>query len=971
MKVICLRSAIVLLFSVVTVNAFELYDTFDRTNSTDVGYTEKVYGGRWVEVGDNDSDNLIMLYNNSVIQFYYMNSLPNLSDIAVNVGGFCSSETHLYVKCKPYSSYYGGWYGVGYRMPNQMSKWNLSTSGYYVRLDAKSSQNKIYLYYGNDTVVASANVTIPTTSYSLLEIVASGTNHKVYFGENLVIDVNHAGETGSGYVGLWSYYSISYWDDFSVIDANSGMQFSDDFNRVSSDEVGMMFRGGSWEWQESGENVNDDITKIVDNKLDFHYFRSSPTSSSVTANIKNYEIADVDISINAKPYSSSYGQYYGLSYRLTSPSNKFCMSDGYYVQINKNSQNLTLWYNTTQVAQASVTIPDGYSRIRALAQGNSHKIFWQPSSLDTFTRVNSNTLGQINGYSWNEVGDNVNGNLIKIANNEVVMDYQASTPAVGSLAANISNYIATDVDISVKIKPYSDSYGTSYGVSYRCPSVNNKYIDLEGYHVVLNKQSDKVYLKYGTTTLADANWIISANYSTLRVTARGSQHKVYIDNICVLQKTDTTSLTPGYLGIFAYYSIAYFDDFSVIGRDVEAAIDVTDSSRTTQGYLGIFDYYSITQFDDFKVEVLPSVYPKSTEFPLMVYTQDTHLDMDKERVFGWNIGHSYDSDSNKIEIASRDSSERYFCVMPYDINVTDTKAAQFVNSKENDSYLCWWDVPEELRWWISDEWDMFIVDCNAARTHDRDLRPREMYIPVHYDQNNVAKYVPYVDIVPSSCYTTFAKMPHAWVRWRIEETKRGIVDANCILGSNYLNGQKTVFGIVEIYHEPNSPIMTPEGAYHDFWQSIVSGAKGIGVYAWAYRNDYPNYKRNWDMYCRAASELTGPEQLDHVILDGTELQDPGITYNSGTTQTPSFVPVGTNDPSQQYASVDMLYLSEDSTKYLLTVSSATGSCNATITGLPASATSAKVLFEGRSVSITEGALTDNWDPLAVHIYKIN
>jgi hypothetical protein len=120
------------------------------------------------------------------------------------------------------------------------------------------------------------------------------------------------------------------------------------------------------------------------------------------------------------------------------------------------------------------------------------------------------------------------------------------------------------------------------------------------------------------------------------------------------------------------------------------------------------------------------------------------------------------------------------------------------------------------------------------------------------------------------------------------------------------------------------------------------------------------------MYCKAAGELTGPLGLDDVVLNGTLQSDPSVTYNSGYSQTPSFTPF--NHPAVQFPAIDLAMYTYQSKDYIFTVNSAEGTSNATITGLTGS--SAKVLFEGRTVTISNGQLTDTWDENGVHIYMI-
>lgn len=284
-------------------SAIELCDTFNRTDSNVIGFTEKTLGDRWVEVGDKENDDLISVSLDypDVLRFHYFTSSPSSANLACNVGGFTAENIDLSVKFKPHNITYGKKFGLAYRLPNQTSRWPSDTlngcRGYYVRMDANSQE--ITLNYGNDSdsanLIATANdVNIPTDSYSVMRVVASGANHKVYFQYNLIIDVNNYGDTGAGYVGLWNYYSISTWDDFSVINTDNKKQFSDDFNRSTYEEVGMMKIGGNWEWQEAGDSTIDDLIQIIDNVLDFHYFRGAINSSSLAANVKDFQAADVD-----------------------------------------------------------------------------------------------------------------------------------------------------------------------------------------------------------------------------------------------------------------------------------------------------------------------------------------------------------------------------------------------------------------------------------------------------------------------------------------------------------------------------------------------------------------------------------------------------------------------------------------------------------------------------------------------------
>jgi hypothetical protein len=952
-------------------NGIEVYDCFDRDNSNDIGRTQEVTGTRWVEVGDNSNEDLIGVLNDGTMRFHYFVSSPSGYYLSTNLGGVVANDFDMTVKCKPYSNYYGRYYGFGYRLPNQTSLWPAS-GGYWVRLNKQDG--KISLSYGN-SLIAEANVTVPS-DFSTLRIVVSGTSHKVYLDNSLKIDITHSGKTNAGYVGLWGYYAVVYWDDFFMTITNTGEQLSDDFGIPDPNETGPVSTGG-WMWNEAGDNANNDLISIKDNALYFHYFLSSPSSSSLAGNIRSVMAKDVDVSASFSPQSSSYGRFYGLSYRLSSVNNTYRQSNGYYAQLDKLNGKISLHYNTTKLAEANAVVPDGYSRLRVVASGKNHQVYFYPESFDDFNRADSNSLGNIDGYSWNEVGDNANNNLIKINNNEVRMHYFASTPSGGTIAANINNYKARDVDISVNARPHNTTYGKCYGIAYRLESVNDEYPN-NGYYAQYDYQNGTVSLRYGNTVIVSTSKTIPSGYSTLRVTAQGQIHRIYLNDECVLEVEDYRSQKSGYVGIWTSYSIAYFDDFAINGRDVNPVVDIVDTSRLNEGYVGTFWYYSIGSIRDFKVNILPSVKPVGDDFPLMVYTLQNLNDIEKEGRFGWNTAHTY-ADLNDVLDSSIDGDCVFYANLPWHENsegyaygYTQNEIASIINSLEKNSTLSWWNLPEEMKYSRTTEYDVVKNYTDWTRWYDYRQRPNFMYIPGDYNIGTITHYVDYLDVIPAACYAVYYGMPHAWVRWRTEETVRAITSPSYgdkAIGYDYLNDEKFPMSVLELYNLGNQT--TPQGAYHDFWQAIVAGARGIGVFSYSYKCSSHNLRQAWDMYCRAASEITGPENLGTVVLSGSRQSDRSVTITSGTSTTPAMSPPYGGSGTVQYSSIDNGYWYWNNDKYLITVNSAIGNCSANISGLPSSST-ADVLFEGRTVTTnSSGVLTDSWNALGVHIYKFD
>lgn len=146
-------------------------------------------------------------------------------------------------------------------------------------------------------------------------------------------------------------------------------------------------------------------------------------------------------------------------------------------------------------------------------------------------------------------------------------------------------------------------------------------------------------------------------------------------------------------------------------------------------------------------------------------------------------------------------------------------------------------------------------------------------------------------------------------------------EAGARVGPDYLNGEKTPVAVLALFHSPCEsnnpcnpafdPLVTPAGAYHDFWQSIVSGAQGILIYSYFHRNDStgdpyePDLLNGWERYNDAARELTGPESLDDVVLLGETIEAVGVNINGLPSQTVSFTPyLGTMVVS--YEAIDLL-----------------------------------------------------------------
>ena len=153
---------------------------------------------------------------------------------------------------------------------------------------------------------------------------------------------------------------------------------------------------------------------------------------------------------------------------------------------------------------------------------------------------------------------------------------------------------------------------------------------------------------------------------------------------------------------------------------------------------------------------------------------------------------------------------------------TDTTIKNTKRTMRNN--ISWWDLPEEVNIEIQ---EMQIVQDYTAltRAHDSLQRPNYMYIPGHYEVSAIENYVPYLDI-PLTVILDI-KLPHAYTRWSIERT-RAILNQGYTSGKDYINDEKTVMAILEIYETDS--LLTEEGTWHDFWM-VACDVKGIVAFS--------------------------------------------------------------------------------------------------------------------------------------------
>lgn len=368
-------------------------------------------------------------------------------------------------------------------------------------------------------------------------------------------------------------------------------------------------------------------------------------------------------------------------------------------------------------------------------------------------------------------------------------------------------------------------------------------------------------------------------------------------------------------------------------------------------------------------------YPQGKRFPLGLYSIETLDEMKQEQPFGWNIAHTYGEQPEHQSIVK--VAGWFGLVHLPKASEQETKTT--IESLLGRGPVAWWDLPEEQRYWVEDEYQT-IKDLSAwTRKYDLQQHPNFMYNAGHYQAEALAKYVPYLDIIGAGAYTEYSHLPRAWVRWRMEETIRGIKLAGAKIGPDYLHGERTPIGIPMLFYVPGQmDIISPVEAYHDFYSCLAAGARGILVFSYWHKRDADVLQKSYDAYAKAAAEVSGPEGLGQALLFGEDVPL-GCEITDGPQQTYPFRPVGLKE-DVRFPSVNVLGKRHAGKLFIIAVNSSEQPVKAKLTGLPGQTRELRLPFEKaldqdgrptdqlRKVKVTGGSVEDAFGWLGVHVY---
>ncbi len=395
---------------------------------------------------------------------------------------------------------------------------------------------------------------------------------------------------------------------------------------------------------------------------------------------------------------------------------------------------------------------------------------------------------------------------------------------------------------------------------------------------------------------------------------------------------------------------------------------LTTLAATVALSLGIADSASArTPLDPSPV---PEPGPRGSAFPLGFYSVHTKPDMARVRAAGWNMVHKYHLDDRAAVYHERAAKAGLWwlaTVSDDDHGPISAEAAGAVVEKwAAEPGLAWWDLPEEMSSKQPEMWETFQTWSTAARTRDPLRRPVYEYIPGFLTIDRVEEYVPWVDIVAGTSYAHYAGIPRAAVRYQVGRATTAIRRAGYVVGDDYAAGEKTPIAVLELFWDqrPEHPAPTADEVYHDAWQAIVSGARGILVYSYRHRNDLPHLRATRDAYFRFSRQLTGDAPLDRAVLDGSEV--PGVRAHvvEGPHRTPTFR-AADHSPRRSYPSIDVRAWKWQGNRYVVAVNSSPRRVTARLSGL-----GSRAVFEDLF-----GAQDDTkrlrFAPLGVHVLRVS
>jgi hypothetical protein len=283
--------------------------------------------------------------------------------------------------------------------------------------------------------------------------------------------------------------------------------------------------------------------------------------------------------------------------------------------------------------------------------------------------------------------------------------------------------------------------------------------------------------------------------------------------------------------------------------------------------------------------------------------------------------------------------------MPRDfIDAGDEFWIEWVTRLSQYDALKWWYLPEEPTLRGVDHATLRRL-YDIIHQYDPQNRPVAMYFGII---GPLDQWCDIADLIIVGCYPEYSQAPRACMKTWIDAAHLGC-PSTPLVGAASLFDSRT-FGLPGSYPSPFQ-------ARFDAYTALIDGAQGLFWFSYADGVQIPELWKGIHSLVAELNSLAPVLQqgsagleIQARVLDGPEQSLPvnGITYNSI-----QFMHKGNHSQAHLFAS----NLSEKPVR-------------AEFSGLPAGLTSVTVLFEDRTLPVSQGAFSDDFAGNDVHVYRL-
>ena len=349
---------------------WSVYDTFTRNDTQPgddpLGTTEGTFAIPWVKLVKQDISwfgNTNSYISNNTLVTSYAGTDYGTSDCAVSLGQtFMPADFDFSIKMTWLNDYSSLWSAIGYRQALA----GTMTQGYSVVFPFEGDQ--IQLQYNGSTIASGTLATAyPNWVDVTIRILVSGSSHKIYANNELVIDTVDNNNTGGGYIGLFNDgLNTVAWDDLNVGSLPDGTVSG----TVTDSYTGTPISGATIAIAETGQTLQTDADGMYSVNLppDKYTLTASAdgyASRTIISNIMSETPTTVDFAmyttykdvtsiVDAKKFDNGTNVTIGETLVATIPSGTY--TDGsYYVESENRAYGIKVFDGKSAKAGSRIT----------------------------------------------------------------------------------------------------------------------------------------------------------------------------------------------------------------------------------------------------------------------------------------------------------------------------------------------------------------------------------------------------------------------------------------------------------------------------------------------------------------------------------------------------------------------------------------------------------------------------------------